>query len=117
MNRLRITTTAVLAVILFALPVLDAEAQVRWRKQAEIIAPVDPGTPTIALLDTLVSEIEQNDSLEVQLSPEDPETYTAQEISDRLLEDGLGITSANQVFIGYEFVLKRQGFTEKVTNR
>lgn len=115
MNRFRIAVAAVLAVIMLSTCVLDAEAQ-RWRKRAQIIVPVDPQTPTIALLDSLVDHIEQNDSLRVRLSPDDPQKYTAQEISDLLLEEGLGVTSASHVFISYQFDLNRQGFKEQITN-
>ena len=115
MSRFRsILASTVLVALALSLFSVDAQAQY-WRKKAQVIAPVDPGTPTIALLDTLVSYIEDQDSLKVRRSPEDPKMYSASELQDELLDQhSIAMTSASNVFIDYQFDLNRSGFSEKI---
>ena len=113
-NRLQLTASGLLVAILFVSFTVDAQAQY-WRKRAQIVAPVEPETPTIALLDSIVTYVEESDSIKVRRSPEDPTRHTGMELSNLLVEEAaLDITSANNVFIDYQFDLDRKGFEESI---
>lgn len=72
--------------------------------------------PTRALLDTLVNVIDRTDSLMVKRSPEDPTRMPVEELENMLLDqEGVGLSSANNVFIDYRFEVNRDGFVESIT--
>jgi len=106
--------TLAVALLLFILP-RDAQAQ-RWLQTTQVIAPVEADTPTRALLDTLVNVIDRSDSLMVKRSPEDATRMPVRELENMLLDqEGVGLSSANNVFIDYRFEVNRDGFRERVT--
>lgn len=94
----------------------EAQAQ-RWLQTTQVIAPVESEGATRALLDTLVNVIERSDSLTVQRSPEEKERYLVPQLQNMLLDEaGIGMSSANFVFVDYRFEVNREGFEEKVTD-
>lgn len=106
--------TLAVVLLLFILP-RDAQAQ-RWLQTTQVIAPVEADTPTRALLDTLVNVIDRSDSLMVKRSPEDATRMPVRELENMLLDqEGVGLSSANNVFIDYRFEVNRDGFRERVT--
>lgn len=106
---------ATLAVVLFLFIMpRDAQAQ-RWLQTTQVIAPVEMNSPTRALLDTLVSVIDRSDSLMVKRSPDTTTRIPVSELENELLNSGIGLTSANNVFIDYRFEVNRDGFEESIT--
>lgn len=104
-----------LALVLLLFVPTEAQAQ-RWLKTTQMIAPVEADTPTRALLDTLVSVIDRTDSLMVKRSPDATEKLPVESLREMLInQEGIGLTSANQVFINHRFEVDRDGFTERVT--
>jgi len=105
--------TLAVVLLLFILP-RDAQAQ-RWLQTTQVIAPVEAEMPTRALLDTLLNVIDRSDSLMVKRSPEDATRMPISELENTLLDQGIGLSSANNVFIDYRFEVNRDGFRERVT--
>ena len=105
--------TLALVLFLFIMP-RDAQAQ-RWLQTTQVIAPVEMDEPTQALLDTLVNVIDQSDSLMVKRSPDSATRIPVSELENELLNSGIGLTSANNVFIDYRFEVNRDGFEESIT--
>jgi hypothetical protein len=93
----------------------DAHAQ-RWLQTTQVVAPVEAESPTRALLDTLVNVIDRSDSLMVKRSPDAAVRMPAEELRNTLIDsEGIGLASANKVFIDYRFEVNRDGFEERVT--
>jgi hypothetical protein len=106
--------TLALAFLLFVGP-RDANAQ-RWLQTTQVIAPVESETATRALLDTLINVIDRSDSLMIKRSPDNPSRMPVGQLEDNLLNDeGIGLSSANNVFIDYRFEVNRDGFEERIT--
>jgi len=115
-----VSRRAVVAVLLVAVAFTarpqDANAQ-RWLQTTQVVAPVQAESATRALLDTLVNVIDRSDSLVVKRSPDAPTQMPVQELRDMLIEtEGIGLSSANNVFIDYRFEVDRDGFKESVTD-
>lgn len=92
----------------------DVHAQ-RWLQTTQLVTPIQSDGPTRALLDTLVQVIERRDDIQVKRSPDAPETYTLSELKDNLInEAGIGLTSANRIFIDYRFEIENRGFQEVI---
>jgi len=107
--------TLALALLLFVGP-QDANAQ-RWLQTTQVIAPVQSETPTRALLDTLINVIDRSDSLAIKRAPDDPSRTVVSQLEDELLnQEGIGLSSANYVFIDYRFEVNRDGFRERITD-
>ncbi|NBC86898.1 MAG: hypothetical protein GVY25_11975 [Bacteroidetes bacterium] len=107
--------TLALALLLFVGP-QDANAQ-RWLQTTQVIAPVQSETPTRALLDTLINVIDRSDSLAIKRAPDDPSRTVVSQLEDELLnQEGIGLSSANYVFIDYRFEVNRDGFEERITD-
>ncbi|HHP7236818.1 hypothetical protein [Longibacter sp.] len=107
--------TLALALLLFVGP-QDANAQ-RWLQTTQVIAPVQSETPTRALLDTLINVIDRSDSLAIKRAPDDPSRTAVSQLEDELLnQEGIGLSSANYVFIDYRFEVNRDGFEERITD-
>ncbi|PEN14011.1 hypothetical protein CRI94_08155 [Longibacter salinarum] len=93
----------------------DAHAQ-RWLQTTQVVAPVQAETATRALLDTLVNVIDRSDSLVVKRSPDARERMPVEDLRNMLIDtEGIGLASANKVFIDYRFEVNRDGFEESVT--
>lgn len=115
LKRLGGIATLALAFLLLAGP-QDAQAQ-RWLQTTQLIAPVQSESATRALLDTLINVIDRSDSLMVRRAPDQGGRIMVSELRDNLLDDaGIGLSSANFVFIDYRFEVNRDGFEEKVTD-
>ena len=92
----------------------EATAQ-RWLQTSQLIKNVRSDGPARALLDTLVQVIERRDGVEVRRTSDAPETLTLSELRDELINGpGLGLTSANKVFINYRFEIRNRGFEESI---
>jgi len=98
----------------FSMSAPDVHAQ-RWLQTTQLVTPIQTDGPTRALLDTLVQVIERRDSARVKRSPDDTKTLTLTELKDELInEAGIGLTSANRVFIDYKFMIENRGFEEVI---
>ena len=98
----------------FSLSTSEVHAQ-RWLQTTQLVTPIQSDGPTRALLDTLVQVIERRDDIQVKRSPDAPETYTLSELKDNLInEAGIGLTSANRIFIDYRFEIENRGFQEVI---
>jgi len=92
----------------------DASAQ-RWLQTSQLAVEMGDG-PSRALLDTLIQVIERSDSLKVQRSPDSEEKIKISTLRDNLINGpGIGLGSANNVFIDYRFTIEnRGGFQESI---
>jgi len=103
----------VLSGMAFAVP-QEAEAQ-RWLQTSQLITDVENDGPARALLDTLVQVAERRDNVEFRRSRDADETMTLSTLRDQLIDGpGIGLTSANKVFIDYRFEIDNQGFQESI---
>lgn len=92
----------------------EAQAQ-RWLQTTQLVTSIQSDSPTRALLDTLVQVIGRRDSAKVKRSPDDTESLTLSDLRDKLInEEGIGLTSANKVFIDYRFEIENRGFVESI---
>lgn len=88
----------------------------RWLQTSQLVTDIERDGPTRALLDTLVSTLERQDSMRVKRSPQAETRIQLSDLKDRLInEEGIGLTSANKVFIDYRFEIKNRGFEETIT--
>lgn len=92
----------------------DANAQ-RWLQTSQLLVPVESDGPARALMDTLVQVIERKDDVMVKRAPDEEEEFTVSDLRDQLIEeDGIGLSSANYVFIDYRFEIENRGFEESI---
>lgn len=108
----------ILLVVLGGLVLLspaNVQAQ-RWLQTSQLVTDVDRDGPTRALLDSLVSVLERKDSIRVKRSPDATSKIRISDLKDKLInEQGIGLTSANKVFIDYRFEIRNRGFQEAIT--
>lgn len=99
--------------LVFSAP--EAQAQGRWLRTVEIVAPVNDELATGALLDSLV-ELAQSQNMQVRRAPTDqyPDAVSFEVLQEQLLDDGLDVTSANRVFVTYRFEADERGFRSEV---
>jgi hypothetical protein len=91
----------------------DASAQ-RWLQTSQLIKNVRSDGPARALLDTLV-QVAERQEIEVRRTSDAAEPLTLSELRDELINGpGLGLTSANKVFINYRFEIRNRGFEESI---
>ena len=110
----KLLTVGLLIVGVAAMVPNDATAQ-RWLQTSQLLTEIQTDGPTRALLDTVVSVIERNDTLEVKRSPDASESVSLSTLRDNLInESGIGLTSANYVFIDYRFEIENRGFEESI---
>ncbi len=95
----------VLVVAVLLVPVSECVAQAEWQRTVKVIAPIEEGTVTRALTDSVVAMAETQD-LKLQRTPKSTTTASLEQITSALSEDGLALTSATNVFITYRFTLK-----------
>ena len=95
----------VLVVAMLLVPVSECVAQAEWQRTVKVIAPVEEGTVTRALTDSVVAMAETQD-LQLRRTPQSNTTASLEGIKSALSEDGLALTSATDVFITYRFTLK-----------
>lgn len=108
------TTAATVALIILAGALAPhSDAQSRWKQTVQAITPVVQGEITGALLDSLI-EVTNRNAVPVRRSPELEDAHSIVELSDLLLDEGLDVTSANQVFITYEFEADPRSFRSEI---
>lgn len=90
-----------------------AQAQ-QWAQSVEIVSEVKSGRPNRAFLDSLVQQMRARDSIRVRRSPEADDRVTLSRLQETLLEQGLGLFSANRVFVQYEFKTRGDNFVEQI---
>lgn len=97
-----------------ALSPSDATAQ-RWLQTSQLIKNVRSDGPARALLDTLVQVVERTEGVQIRRTADAAETLTLSQLRDELINGpGLGLTSANKVFINYRFEIRNRGFEESI---
>lgn len=106
-------TAALLALVFFGFS-QSTQAQARWLQTAQVLTPIQDGDITQVLLDSLASRLPQ-EAMALKQSPEEEKTLTYAELEERLLDEGLDLTSANQVFISYRFSADQQGLRTEIT--
>lgn len=88
-------------------------AQSRWQQTVQAITPVVQDEITGALLDSLI-EVTSRTGVPIRRSPDDTAEHTMAELSDLLLDEGLDVTSANQVFITYKYEADPRSFNSEI---
>lgn len=92
----------VLLASLMLLSPQEAEAQ-HWIRTVSVVTPVED-RPVKAFLDTLVGVMERKERLMVKRTPDQEEEMEISALRDRLIEEeGLGLSSATDLFIKYRF--------------
>ncbi len=110
----RVLSLSLLAFALLAMTPSDATAQ-RWLQTTQLLSPIESDGPARALLDTLVQVMERKgDEIEIKRSPDDSAPMPISELREELLDEGFGLTSANNVFIDYRFEIRNRGFQESI---
>lgn len=92
-----------LAVLL--VPVSKSVGQAQWQQTVQVIAPVEEGSLTQVLMDSVVTTVETQ-NFSAQTSPES-DTMSLSAIREALSAEGLALRSATHVFITYRFRLTR----------
>lgn len=107
---------AVSAVLFLATGPQEAKGQL-WLQTARVVTPVGDGAVQ-AFLDTSVAVAERREDIELRRAPNQDETFSVSELQSRLIDDaGIGVGSANRVFLGYRFFLDSSGgFQEEITD-
>lgn len=95
--------------LLFVTASWPASAQSRWQQTVQAITPVRSEQITGALLDSLIA-VSQRGDVRLRRSPDDDTEYSVTELEDLLLDDGLDITSANQMFVTYRYEADQRSF-------
>lgn len=107
-------SSAVYGVLLLGLlgvGIQDAHGQL-WLQTARVVSPVERG-PVRVLLDTVQTVAERND-IRVIRRPDDSTGMGISDLQDLLIrEEGIGIGSANHVFIEYRFTIGSGGEFEQ----
>ncbi|PQJ34258.1 hypothetical protein BSZ35_06295 [Salinibacter sp. 10B] len=100
--------------MVLALPFQEASAQ-RWLQTSQLfVNELESNSPPRVLLDTLTQVLKRSDSLKVSRKP-DGEEYEISELRDQLINGpGIGLTSANGIFIDYRFEIRNRGFEESI---
>lgn len=111
------TTLTVLLVVCGVVISAPQQSQAQqWLQTSQLLSPIETDGPARAFLDTLVQVIERSDTLKVQRSPNSDEKLSISELRDRLISGpGIGLTSANNVFIDYRFEIENRGFEQSIT--
>jgi hypothetical protein len=104
---------AIMAICLVAGATGVADAQSRWQQTVQAITPVVQDEITGALLDSLI-EVAGRTGVPIRRSPDDASEHTMAELSDLLLDEGLDVTSANQVFITYKYEADPRSFKSEI---
>jgi len=110
----RVLTLFLLGIGCLAMGAPDATAQ-RWLQTSQLLTEIKQDSPTRALLDTLVQVIGRKDSIMIKRTASSNEKMTLSDLRDKLINNqGIGLTSANYVFIDYRFEIENRGFEESV---
>jgi hypothetical protein len=82
-----------------------AQAQTEWQQTFQVITPIQEESAVSALRDSVV-DIALRENLSLRRSPDDESPRPVSEIEQELLDQGLDFTSANRLFIRYNFRAK-----------
>lgn len=102
-----------LVAVLLAGSARPVDAQ-QWRQTTRVMAAVESGQATRAFLDSVAARLRANDTLTVRQSRDASEPITASALNDSLLQDGLGMQSANRVMLDYEFEVVDNELIEEI---
>ena len=111
----RLLTTAAFAVGLLLGLAPDAAAQGRWRQTVEIIAPVEDEGVTKTLLDSLVTTLNRSNISVQREREEGAQKMSMNALENQLYNQGLDISSANQVFLTYTLTGDQRGFGSEIS--
>jgi hypothetical protein len=99
---------------IIALSPPEATAQ-SWLQTSQLIKNVRSDGPARVLLDTLMQVVERREDIKVRRTADAEESLTLPQLRDQLINGpGLGLTSANKVFINYRFEIRNRGFEESI---
>ena len=109
MKSFKNVTLVVAVIVLFVSTAWPSLAQSRWQQTVQAITPVRSEHITGALLDSLIA-VSQRGDVHLRRSPDDDTPHSISELEDILIEDGLDITSANQMFVTYRYEADQRSF-------
>lgn len=110
----KVLLLSLLMVGCLAMGASDATAQ-RWLQTSQLLTEITQDKPTRALLDTLVQVIDRSEDIKVKRTEESTEMVSMSALRDKLINNqGIGLTSANYVFIDYRFEIENRGFEESI---
>jgi len=95
-----------------AVSVTPVRAQ-QWAQNVKIVTTVESEQPTRVFLDSLVNQIRMQDSVRVRREP-GGERMTLADIQNTLIDEGVGLFSANRLFIEYAFEIQDNEFIEVI---
>jgi hypothetical protein len=95
-----------------AVSVTPVRAQ-QWAQNVKIVTTVESEQPTRVFLDSLVNQIRMRDSVRVRREP-GGERMTLADIQNTLIDEGVGLFSANRLFIEYAFEIQDNEFIEVI---
>jgi hypothetical protein len=94
---------ALLSLILLVIPLSESAGQAEWRKTVKVIVPVEDGSVTAPLADSVVAMAEAG-KIPIRRAPAS-DTTTLADAGNALSKEGLALTSATHVFITYRYNL------------
>ena len=99
---------AALATVLLAglLGPSAVQAQTEWKQTFQVITPIQENSPVSALRDSLV-DVALRENLSLRRGPDEESPRPVSQIEEELLSQGLDFTSANRLFIRYDFQAER----------
>lgn len=105
--------TGMIASMLSLLGPCTTRAQI-WKQTGRLATPIQFGGPVEALLDTLVYRLERTEGTTVQRHPERPKRQSVTMVRNELIDEyGIGIITANTLFIDYRFTVGTSGQLER----
>lgn len=109
----KILTLTLLALGCLGMGAPDATAQ-RWLQTSQLLSEITQDAPTRAFLDTLV-QVMDRESVTVKRTADANQARSIADLRTELInEKGIGLTSANWVFINYQFQIQNRGFEEEI---
>lgn len=105
---------ALLSLALLVIPLSESAAQAEWQKTVKVIAPVEDGSITAPLADSVVAMAKAGE-IPIRRAPGSDTTSLA-DVGNALSEEGLALTSATHVFITYRFGLNQGALQRDIRN-
>ncbi|NNE34792.1 MAG: hypothetical protein HKN13_06130 [Rhodothermales bacterium] len=109
---MNVSKYSVVLAVVFSIAVLateSVEAQSRWQQTVQAITPVRAEHITGSLLDSLIA-VSQRSDVRLRRSPDDATEHSIAELEEILLDEGLDVTSANQMFVTYRYEADQRSF-------